>query len=44
VRRHAHLHCEELFNELLKEIPEFAQGHEFTDDVCLVGMEASEKF
>jgi len=44
VRRHAHLHCDELFNELLKEIPEFAQGHEFTDDVCLVGMEASEKF
>jgi PAS domain S-box-containing protein len=43
VRRHAHLHCEDLFNELLKEIPEFAEGHEFTDDVCLVGMEASDK-
>jgi len=43
VRKHAHLHCEELFNELLKEIPDFAQSHEFTDDVCLVGMEASEK-
>ena len=44
VRKHARLHCEELFNELLKEIPQFAQAHEFTDDVCLVGMEASEKF
>ena len=44
VRKHAHLHCEELFNELLKEIPDFAEGHEFTDDVCLVGMEASETF
>ena len=44
VRKHAHLHCEELFNELLKEIPAFAEGHQFTDDVCLVGMEASEKF
>jgi len=43
VRRHARLHCEELFNELLKEIGGFAAGHEFTDDVCLVGMEASEK-
>jgi len=44
VRKHAHLHCEELFNGLLKEILAFAEGHEFTDDVCLVGMEASEKF
>jgi sigma-B regulation protein RsbU (phosphoserine phosphatase) len=44
VRRHAHLHCDELFNALLREIPAFAQGHEFTDDVCLVGMEASENF
>ena len=43
VRGNAHLHCEELLNELLKEIGEFAQGQQFTDDVCLVGMEASEK-
>jgi sigma-B regulation protein RsbU (phosphoserine phosphatase) len=43
VRKHAHLHCDALFSELLKEIPAFAEGHEFTDDVCLVGMEASEK-
>jgi hypothetical protein len=28
---------------LLKEIPAFAEGHQFTDDVCLVGMEASQK-
>ena len=33
VSRHARLHCEELFNELFKEIPAFAEGHEFTDDV-----------
>ena len=44
VRKHARLHCEELFNELLQEIPDFAQGRAFTDDVCLVGMETSEKF
>jgi serine phosphatase RsbU (regulator of sigma subunit) len=43
VRKHARLHCEELFAELFKEIPDFAEGHQFTDDVCLVGMEASEK-
>jgi sigma-B regulation protein RsbU (phosphoserine phosphatase) len=43
VRGHARLHCEELLNALLKEIREFAQGQEFNDDVCLVGMEASEK-
>jgi PAS domain S-box-containing protein len=43
VRKHSRLHCEELFNELLKEIPAFAEGHQFTDDVCLVGMEASQK-
>ena len=43
VRKHSHLHCDDLFNELLREIPDFAQDHEFTDDVCLVGMEASEK-
>jgi len=43
VRKHARLHCEELFSELLKEIHAFSQGRQFTDDVCLVGMEASEK-
>jgi sigma-B regulation protein RsbU (phosphoserine phosphatase) len=43
VRGHARLHCEELLSELLKDIEDFAQGHEFNDDVCLVGMEASEK-
>jgi serine phosphatase RsbU (regulator of sigma subunit) len=41
VRRNARLHCDPLFDELLKEIGEFAAGHPFTDDVCLVGMEVS---
>jgi sigma-B regulation protein RsbU (phosphoserine phosphatase) len=44
VRKHARLHCDELFTELLREIPEFSANHEFTDDVCLVGMEVAEKF
>lgn len=28
-----------LFDELLDEIRQFAEGHEFLDDVCVVGME-----
>ena len=34
---HARLHCEELFNVLLKEISAFSANHQFADDVCLVG-------
>lgn len=44
VRANAGLHCEELFSELLRKIPDFSADHEFSDDVCLVGMEVSEKF
>jgi sigma-B regulation protein RsbU (phosphoserine phosphatase) len=44
VRANGRLHCEELFNELLRTIPGYAANHEFSDDVCLVGMEVSEKF
>jgi len=28
-----------MFDELLQEVRDFAEGHEFLDDVCLVGME-----
>jgi PAS domain S-box-containing protein len=44
VRKHAHLHCSELFTAILCEIQQFSSNHEFSDDVCLVGMEVSEKF
>jgi serine phosphatase RsbU (regulator of sigma subunit) len=44
VREHARLHCQELFNVLLKEISTFSANHEFSDDVCLLGMEVAEKF
>jgi sigma-B regulation protein RsbU (phosphoserine phosphatase) len=43
VRKHADLHCVELFAALLEEIQQFSATHEFSDDVCLVGMEASEQ-
>jgi sigma-B regulation protein RsbU (phosphoserine phosphatase) len=41
VRRRIQLPAGGLFDELLAEIREFAQGEDFTDDVCLVGMEVS---
>jgi sigma-B regulation protein RsbU (phosphoserine phosphatase) len=44
VRKHAKLHCEELFNAIFQEIPDFAADHQFSDDVCLVGMEVAETF
>ena len=44
VRTHAHLHCSELFTAVLSEIQQFSCSHEFSDDVCLVGMEVAEKF
>ncbi len=44
VRRGARLHCPEMFAALLEEIQKFSVTHEFSDDVCLVGMEVSEKF
>jgi PAS domain S-box-containing protein len=44
VRKHASLHCSELFSAILCEIQQFSASHEFSDDVCLVGMEVSEQF
>jgi len=42
VRLRARLPAAELFDELLVEIRKFAQGQDFMDDVCLVGMEMAE--
>jgi phosphoserine phosphatase RsbU/P len=44
VRKHASFHGSELFTAVLSEIQQFSANHEFSDDVCLVGMEVSEKF
>jgi sigma-B regulation protein RsbU (phosphoserine phosphatase) len=44
VRKHATLHCSDLFTAILNEIQQFSASHEFSDDVCLVGMEVSEKY
>jgi sigma-B regulation protein RsbU (phosphoserine phosphatase) len=44
VRKHAALHGAELFAAMLSEIQQFSASHEFSDDVCLVGMEVSEQF
>jgi PAS domain S-box-containing protein len=44
VRQHASLPCEDLFAAILGEIQQFSVNHEFSDDVCLVGMEVSERF
>jgi sigma-B regulation protein RsbU (phosphoserine phosphatase) len=44
VRKHAALHGAEMFAAMLGEIQLFSASHEFSDDVCLVGMEVSEQF
>jgi sigma-B regulation protein RsbU (phosphoserine phosphatase) len=44
VRKNASLHCPDLFTAILGEIQNFSVTHEFSDDVCLVGLEVSEKF
>jgi sigma-B regulation protein RsbU (phosphoserine phosphatase) len=44
VKKHARLHCADLFDAILDEIQQFSASHEFADDVCLVGVEADEKF
>jgi sigma-B regulation protein RsbU (phosphoserine phosphatase) len=44
VRKHASLHGAEMFTAILGEIQQFSVSHEFSDDVCLVGMEVSEQF
>lgn len=33
----------QIFDEVLAEVQEFASGHVFDDDVCLVGMEATDE-
>jgi sigma-B regulation protein RsbU (phosphoserine phosphatase) len=40
VKRRLKMPAGKLFDELLEEIQQFAAGSGFTDDVCLVGMEA----
>ena len=44
VRKHASLHGADMFAAILGEIQQFSVSHEFSDDVCLVGMEVSEQF
>ena len=44
VKQRAGLHCADLFDAILDEIKQFSASHEFADDVCLVGLEADEKF
>ena len=44
VRRNARVHCHELIAKLLEEIQNFSVTRQFSDDVCLVGMEVSENF
>ncbi|HEX4122517.1 MAG TPA: PAS domain S-box protein [Verrucomicrobiae bacterium] len=44
VRKHAALHCSDIFTAILAEIQQFSGNKEFSDDVCLVGMEVSEQF
>jgi PAS domain S-box-containing protein len=44
VRKHSKMHGSELFTAILSEIQQFSVSHDFSDDVCLVGMEVSEQF
>jgi sigma-B regulation protein RsbU (phosphoserine phosphatase) len=44
VRRNASLHCRDMFAAVLSEVGEFTVNREFSDDVCMVGMEVSEQF
>ena len=43
VRHHAALHASDMFAAVLNEIQQFSASQEFSDDVCVVGMEVSEK-
>jgi sigma-B regulation protein RsbU (phosphoserine phosphatase) len=43
VRQHVSLNGAQLFAAVLEEIQQFSVNHEFSDDVCLVGMEVSER-
>lgn len=42
VRQHTALHCPELFSAILAEIQQFSNCTQFSDDVCLVGMEVAD--
>jgi sigma-B regulation protein RsbU (phosphoserine phosphatase) len=44
VKKHARLHCAALFDAILFEIRRFSASSEFSDDVCLLGVEVDEKF
>lgn len=44
VKKHSRLDCARLFDTVLSEIKEFSTHREFADDVCLLGVEADEKF
>jgi sigma-B regulation protein RsbU (phosphoserine phosphatase) len=39
VQKRAQMPAALMFDELLQEVRDFAEGHEFLDDVCLVGIE-----
>ena len=41
VKRRVQQPAGQLFDELLQEIDQFAAGSGFSDDVCLVGVEAA---
>jgi sigma-B regulation protein RsbU (phosphoserine phosphatase) len=43
VGKHINLQCTDLFDALLSDIQAFAVEHQFSDDVCLVGMEVSDR-
>lgn len=43
VRNRLRMRTGQLFDKLLAEVREFAERHEFDDDVCLVGMELAAK-
>jgi sigma-B regulation protein RsbU (phosphoserine phosphatase) len=44
VKHRADLPCSELFDVIVDEVQQFASSHEFTDDVCLLGIEAAPNF
>ncbi len=41
VRRHSSMKCPDMFAAILAEIQQFTGSQEFSDDVCLVGMEVA---
>jgi serine phosphatase RsbU (regulator of sigma subunit) len=43
VARRSQLPAPQIFDELIAEVRKFAADHEFSDDVCLVGLELTGK-